>query len=102
MDILKRLELDFIFQAGFLSPKSFYIVDFYVKSPYRLVIEINDFSHKYRKKRLRDKRKINYLKKCGYKVIIFTNDAVLNQGLQVQRQIKACLESIESTKLKSK
>ena len=90
-DILKRLKVGFIFQAGFLSPKSFYIADFYIKSPYKLVIEIDGQEHKQRKRIISDNRKIRYLRRCGFAILRFPNDAILNQRQKVESQLRNCL-----------
>ena len=100
-DMLKRLGLDYIFQAGFLSPKSFYIVDFYIKSPYKLVIEVDGENHKQRKRIIFDKRKMDYLRKCGFKVLRFSNEAILNQRQKVKRQLSDSLPQILRYRLKN-
>jgi len=89
--MLKSLGVDFIFQAGFLSPQSFYIVDFYIKSPYKLIIEIDGQEHRKARKVIYDKKKIDYLKSCGFRVLRFTNEAILNQSKRVFRQLRHCL-----------
>jgi very-short-patch-repair endonuclease len=93
-EILKKLDIDFIPQAGFFTDKSFYIVDFYIKSPYKLIIEVDDASHKTKERYLYNKAKISYLRKCGFRVLTFTNDMVLNQRLKVERQVFDCLDKI--------
>lgn len=101
-DILDRLGVDFIFQAGFLSSQTFYIVDFYIKSPYKLIIEIDDESHKERKKDIYDKQKLGYLGSCGFKVLKFTNENVLNQSRKVERQLRNCLDKLKDQNLNFK
>jgi very-short-patch-repair endonuclease len=93
-DILRSLGLDFILQAGILSAKSFYIVDFYIKSPYKLIIEIDDDNHKRAKRRIYDRKKFSYLRKSGFRLLKFTNEMVLNQESKVKRQLCSCLRRI--------
>ncbi|KPK43050.1 MAG: hypothetical protein AMJ78_00015 [Omnitrophica WOR_2 bacterium SM23_29] len=95
-DILKKLGLDFIPQAGFLSPKSFYIVDFYIKSPYKLIVEIDGENHRTNKNYIYDKKKISYFRRCGFRVLKFLNDNVLNDKEKVQRQLCYCLGKIKN------
>lgn len=93
-DILKSMKVDFVLQAGILSAKSFYIVDFYIKSPYKLIVEIDDDNHKRTKRRLYDRKKFSYLKKSGFEVLRFANEVVLNERPKVQRQLCDCLRRI--------
>jgi very-short-patch-repair endonuclease len=97
-DILKRLEISFISQAGFLSPKSFYIVDFYIKYPYKLIVEINGTNHTQRKRSIYDKEKIGYLKKCGFRILRFSDEDVLNRKKKVECQLKNYLTKIKMSR----
>lgn len=86
-DILKRFKVDYIPQAGFFSKGSFYIVDFYIKNPYKIIVEIDDESHRSERKRLYDCQKIRYFKKAGFNIIKFSNRLVLNYPTRVQRRL---------------
>ena len=100
--ILKKIKADFIAQAGFLSPISFYIVDFYIKNPYKLIIEIDDETHREKRKYVQDRKKISYLRNCGFKVLKFTNGNVLNRSQKVERQLLNCLQRIEKSRNKKR
>ncbi len=95
-DILKKLGVDFISQAGFLSPRSFYIADFYIKSPYKLIVEIDGENHKQGKRIIYDKRRISYFRRCGFSVLRFSNDTILSQGLTVERRLRIFLGKLKN------
>ncbi len=94
--MLKKLKLDYIYQAGFLCPTSFYIADFYIKSPFKLIIEIDDESHNKEKRKSRDIKKTSYFVKCGFKVLRFTNDMVLKRMSDVEQQFNSYLCTLKT------
>ncbi|MCM8781366.1 MAG: M48 family metalloprotease [Candidatus Omnitrophica bacterium] len=93
-DILDNAGIDYVYQAGFFTPQSFYIVDFYIKSPYKLIIEIDDTSSKDTKRYDYYKKKIGYLRRCGFRVLRFSNKTVLDDRSKVQRQLFDCMHRI--------
>ena len=93
--ILNKLRVSFIPQAGFLSARTFYIVDYYIKYPYKLIVEIDGEDHRGRKKVIRDKEKISYLRRSGFRVIRFSNENVLKEKQKIKRQLCRCLDSIK-------
>jgi very-short-patch-repair endonuclease len=93
--LLKNLGLDYVVQAAFLAPRSFYIVDFYIKSPYKMIIEVDGADHRTPRKIRFDRKKIAYFLRCGFKFIKLHNDMVLNDPERVKRYIQHVLERIQ-------
>ncbi len=90
--LLKKLGIDFMCQGGIFNPKSFFIVDFYLNYPHKLIVEIDDESHLSPKRKRLDKARISYLKKSGFRILRFTNRTVLNDIEKVERQLIRRLE----------
>lgn len=65
-----------IFQKGFIAGNGFYIVDFYLPKPHKICIEIDGSVHDSREQKEKDRRKDEYLKKRGFRVIRFTNEEI--------------------------
>lgn len=86
-EILRDVGVGYIFQAAFFTPRSFYIVDFYIKSPYKLIVEIDGASHFTESQRRCDTEKIRYLRRCGFKLLKFTNEMVREERAKVHRQL---------------
>lgn len=82
---LDALGIRYIFQKGFIQGNGYYIVDFYIPKPYKIVIEIDGSSHDDREEY--DKRKNAYLKKRGFWVVRITNDCADWIPLEEVREI---------------
>ena len=65
-----------IFQKEFIRDGKMYIVDFYIPSPYGVIIEIDGAHHYKKDQRAKDKERDNYLKSQGFIVIRVSNDSV--------------------------
>jgi len=74
--MLNVLKTKHIFQKGFIQGNGYYIVDFYLPKPKKIVIEVDGSSHEGREDY--DARKDAYLKKRKFKVVRITNDEVFN------------------------
>lgn len=82
-DILDNLNIRYLFQKGFTAGKGFYIVDFYLPSPYKICIEIDGGYHNTPIQIFKDKNRTKYLEESrGFKVIRFTNDEVTKLTLE--------------------
>lgn len=68
----------------------FYIVDFYFRSK-NLVIEVDGSIHDTEKQKKKDIKRDAFLKSCGFNILRFTNDEVLND-------IDLCISKISSIK----
>lgn len=75
-ELLDALNVDYIFQKGFLSGDFFCIVDFYLPK-YKLCIEIDGGYHTTEKQKKRDWAKDKYLKETRrFRVLRLTNEEV--------------------------
>lgn len=86
--ILEESNVKFIFQKGFISGNGFYIVDFYIPKPFKIVIEIDGEYHNTTSQIEYDKRKDEYLKNRGFRVVRIKNNEVSS----------FCIENILKTK----
>lgn len=84
--------IKYIFQKGFIQGNGYYVVDFYLPKPRKIVIEVDGNSHDGREEY--DKRKDDYLKKRKFKIVRITNQEVLKK---IPRSKEASLSSICST-----
>lgn len=91
--ILKKLKLTYMPQAGFFTEDSFYIVDFYLKYPHKLVVEINGADHKEKSRSQRDRDKLLYFERCGYRVLVFSNEQVLECPQEVETALLVKIEN---------
>ena len=92
-NLLKEMKLPYIQQAIFLDRSTFFIVDFLIKHPYHLAIEIDGTNHRRKKTRVaRDLEQEAYFEKTGLTLIRFTNDEVFN----LPAAVRARLESLFS------
>ena len=94
-DILRDLGVGFIPQAGFLTSRSFYISDFYIKSPYKLLVEIDGKTHASKKERARDRQKIIYFKRCGFAMHRVAEQTLLEDPAKVKRQMTDRLSKLK-------
>ena len=70
--LTNRLGITFQFQKGFIAGRGFYIADFYIPNPHKIVIEIDGSSHD--GKEAYDARRDRYLEKRGCRIIHLRNE----------------------------
>lgn len=80
------------------SPMLGYIVDFYCPS-IKLVIEVDGSIHE--RTQARDKHRDEFMNKCGFTVLRFTNDQIFEQLGMVLEKIKAYAYSYRNIPLKT-
>lgn len=82
-----------IFQKGPGRNKPYFIVDFYIKKPYKVIVEI-DGQHHYKEPQFSyDRYRTKYLEeKRGFRVVRFANKKVLNEPELVRTELSAILE----------
>ena len=72
--ILIDNNIKFIAQKGFFNNNSFYIVDYYIPRPYKIIIEIDG---EYHEDRIReDRERDRYFKSRGFRVVRILNKDV--------------------------
>ena len=91
--ILKKLKLNYMAQAGFFTPRSFCIVDFYIKAPVKLVVEINGEDHHQKSRLKRDIKKLRSLRRQGYAVAVFSNEQVIARPDEVEQRLCRILKA---------
>jgi very-short-patch-repair endonuclease len=75
--LLKEVGVRYIPQKGFFKDlNTFFIVDFYLPRPHKLVIEVDGKYHEDR--RDYDTRRDEYLKSRGFRVLRIKNEEILN------------------------
>lgn len=85
--------LKFKEQRGFFAKtKTFFIADFYLSKPYRVVIEIDGGYHRTTKQLLKDLAKEEYFNLRRYHVIRFCNEDVENNIAFVKKRLKKFLK----------
>ena len=88
-NLLKEMKLPYIQQAIFLDRSTFFIVDFLIKRPYHLAVEIDGTNHRQKKTRAaRDLKQETYFERIGLKLIRFTNDEVFNNPASVRARLE--------------
>lgn len=90
--ILKQCKIHFMFQKGWLKD-GFFISDFYIPKS-RTVIEIDGDYHETPEQQEIDRKKDNYYKKRGFKVLRFKNSQVLT-GLPL-RDVLSQIENMNN------
>lgn len=79
---LEELGLRAIREKGFMTPVSFYLVDFYIPKPYKLCIEVDGPYHKDRQ--WYDQQKYLYLTQTrGFRILRIENHKVLDPAFSV-------------------
>lgn len=73
-----------------------YIVDF-VCLPRRLIIEIDGPYHRTPHQQAYDARRTSYFKACGYRVLRFSNEAVLRRPYRFTQRVKHYLLDLTNT-----
>ena len=73
-----------------------YIADFMCKE-LKLVIEVDGLTHQCEETAVKDKQKTNALERAGFKVVRFTDEAVLTNMNAVIESIKCVIEEREKT-----
>ncbi len=92
--LLQELGLACIRQAIFLNKKTFYIVDFYLKPPHRIVIEIDGPEHTLKKAILRrDREEEFFFRGKEIRVLRFEDERILNALDETKRELGALLGS---------
>ncbi len=90
--LLRQMGLGFVPQAIFFKPAStFYIADFYLTWPHKLVVEIDGRDHRVRKRRLRDNRKDSYFRAADYRWLRLSNDVILRDITGVKKILEEVL-----------
>lgn len=98
-ELLDNLDIRYLYQKGFLSKtKTFYICDFYIPKPFKLVIEIDGLYHLSNDQQVKDQEKDKYLKeRRGLRILRFTNEQVLNDLDQVKNTLLGILNAANET-----
>ena len=100
-NLLKEMNLPYIQQAIFLDPSTFFIVDFFVKRPHHLAIEIDGANHRQTKSRIaRDAEQAAYFQKAGLKLIRFTNDEVFDRLVAVRTRLESFLSPEQTSNVR--
>jgi len=91
--LLAERNASYIHQAIFLDERSFFIVDFLIKTPSRFAVEIDGEEHEKRPSRAdRDFRKSLFFKKRNLTLVRFTNYQVLEEMDKVRTALAALLD----------
>ncbi len=88
-DLLKEMNLRFTSQAIFLDRSTFFIVDFFIKFPHHLAVEIDGSNHGKKKRAWRDAAQKAYFERSEYRLLRFTDTQVLNH----MALVKTCLQN---------
>ena len=97
-NILKELELDFIRQAIFLNSRTFFIVDFFIKFPHNVVVEVDGKNHIRKARNARDREQDEYFRSARYtakavphaicgKLLRFQDEEILNEPEKVKARL---------------
>lgn len=90
--LLTELNLKFVPQAIFLDENTFYIVDFWLKPPHSLVIEIDGINHESKKKQIaRDKEQKLFFENKNLKLLRINNQDILESPEKIRTVISHCL-----------
>ena len=79
---LDSLNINYIFQKGFIKGDYHCIVDFYLPKPKKICIEIDGSIHDTLEQKKKDSQKDSYLNSRGFKVIRIKNSDVLLYDLK--------------------
>lgn len=91
--LLRHMGLGFVPQAIFFKPAStFYIADFYLTWPHKLIVEIDGKDHRVKKRRLRDSRKDRYFGAADYRWLRLDSDVILRDIAGVKRILEEVLD----------
>ena len=86
--LLTELSVKFVRQAIFIDFPKFYIVDFYIQSPKRLVVEIDGPHHRTKKKkRMRDLQQDAYFESKQMRLVRFSNEEIASHFESVRNRL---------------
>jgi saccharopine dehydrogenase (NAD+, L-lysine-forming) len=78
---LDFLNINYMFQKGFIAGNGFYIVDFYIPKPFKICIEVDGTYHNFEAQKEQDEIRTKYLIKRGFKVVRFTNKEIYKNSI---------------------
>lgn len=99
--ILSSLRIGFVNQKEFYYTKrNYYIVDFYLHEPYKVVIEVDGLHHYTNKRQLwYDSKRTTFLEQEKELLVLrFTNSEVLNNTEETKDKLKSILDKYKSIK----
>lgn len=91
-EMLDALKLHATFQKGFVAGGVMYIADFYLRKPWKMVIEVDGPSHWNKAQRMKDAVRDNYFRQRRHvRVLRLTNEEVARYSLvQLKARLDEC------------
>lgn len=86
--LLNEMNIEFVPQAIFLNRSTFYIVDFYLKRPHDLIIEIDGSNHKQKKRNARDLEQTAFFRSVGKSCLRFSDEDVFHGLSEVRKRLQ--------------
>jgi very-short-patch-repair endonuclease len=91
-EILTRHSIPFIGQKIVHHPRGFYLLDFMIRKPYRIALEVDGWQHLTSRVNYDVRRTLFLEREEGLKVLRFRNDEV-NSSVEFERHLLASLDA---------